>query len=181
MTSLGHHVYRLRDAEGALLYIGATSNLGQRIAQHKATKTWPGCHPVITVGERMASWTADRYETRAEAFAAERVAIAAERPLLNTKHIPHEAEEHEMPTTPEVEADFTLADTAKALRVSTRWVRDRIKAGEDPESDKPFVEHIRRGHKIMFTAEQVEKLRMADVKAPPLAESVTTGPKRGRK
>lgn len=86
-----------------------------------------------------------------------------------------------MTTTPapEVESDFTLTETAQKLRVSTRWIRDRIKAGE--KGDKPFVEHIRRGHKIMFTAEQVEKLRMSGVQTPPVEESVTTGPKRGRK
>lgn len=74
------------------------------------------------------------------------------------------------------EKDYTLGETAEALQVSTRWVRDRIKAGE--AGTKPFVEHIRRGHKIMFTAEQVEKLRMADAQTPPVAQSVTTGRKR---
>lgn len=83
-----------------------------------------------------------------------------------------------MTTTPEVEADFTLNETAAKLRVSTRWIRDRIKAGKDAENDSPFVEHIRRGHKIMFTAEQVEKLRMSDAQTPPPAESITTGRKK---
>lgn len=78
------------------------------------------------------------------------------------------------------EKDYTLAETAQALKVSTRWIRDRIKAGEDPASGKPFIEHIRRGHKIMFTAEQVEKLRMSDAQTPPMLESVTTGRKRSR-
>lgn len=85
-----------------------------------------------------------------------------------------------MTPTPEVDSDFTLTETAQKLRVSTRWIRDRIKAGDDPESGKPFVEHIRRGHKIMFTAEQIEKLRMADVQSPPVEQSITTGRKRGR-
>ena len=72
--------------------------------------------------------------------------------------------------------DYTLTETAEALQVSTRWVRDRIKAGE--AGTKPFVEHIRRGHKIMFTAEQVEKLRMADVQSPRVEQSITTGRKK---
>lgn len=79
-------------------------------------------------------------------------------------------------TTPE--EDYTLTETAQLLKVSTRWIRDRIKAGDDPESGKPFVEHIRRGHKIMFTAAQIEKLRMADAQTPPVKQSVTTGRKR---
>lgn len=74
------------------------------------------------------------------------------------------------------EADYTLAETAKALKVSTRWVRDRIKAGK--EGTGAFVEHTRRGNKIMFTASQVEKLRAADAQTPPPVESMTTGRKR---
>lgn len=81
-----------------------------------------------------------------------------------------------MTSTNEVESDFTLTETADKLRVSTRWIRDRIKAGE--KGEKPFVEHIRRGHKIMFTADQVEALRMSDAHTTPVVESVTTGRKR---
>lgn len=85
-------------------------------------------------------------------------------------------------TDDNLEPDYTLTETARALKVSTRWVRDRIKAGKDTSSDAPFVEHIRRGNKIMFTAEQVEKLRAADVQAAPIApvESITTGRKKSR-
>lgn len=79
-----HFVYRIYDRDGALLYIGATSNLDQRMSAHARTKAWPGCHPVITIGERMDRWVATEYETRSEAFAAERAAIRDECPLLNT-------------------------------------------------------------------------------------------------
>ena len=64
--------------------------------------------------------------------------------------------------------DHTLDEVAAALRMSTRWVRDRIKEG---------AEHQRKGHKITFTTEQVEKLRAAHTKMP-AAESITTGRKR---
>lgn len=74
------------------------------------------------------------------------------------------------------EKDYTLAETAEALQVSTRWVRNRIKTGNAGEG--PFVEHVRRGNKIMFTAAQVEALRMAGAQTPPVVESVTTGRKR---
>lgn len=69
--------------------------------------------------------------------------------------------------------DYTLTETAEALQVSPKWIRNRIKAGT--EGTGPFVEHIRRGHKIMFTSEQVEKLRMSGAQTPPVAESITTG------
>lgn len=66
------------------------------------------------------------------------------------------------PTLPE---DYTLAEVSKALRMSERWVRDRLKEG---------AEYTRRGHKIMFTAKQVEQLRAQHVKAP-ASEPITTG------
>lgn len=81
---MSHHVYRLFDKDWNLLYVGATSNLRQRITEHRKTRAWPGCHPVLTIGERMTAWTAHEYPTRAAAFAAERAAIATEHPLLNT-------------------------------------------------------------------------------------------------
>ena len=69
--------------------------------------------------------------------------------------------------------DYPLEEVAEALGMSTRWVRDRIK-GDDA------AEHIRYGHKIRFTSEQVEKLRAQFVKAPApqVVESVTTGRKK---
>lgn len=74
-------------------------------------------------------------------------------------------------TTPE--QDYTLTETADALKVSTRWIRDRIKAGKSGTG--PFVNHTRRGNKIMFTAAQLEALRTADAQTPPVVESITTG------
>ena len=68
--------------------------------------------------------------------------------------------------------DYTLEEVALALGMSTRWIRDRIK------HDK--IEHLRYGHKIKFTAEQVDKLRAAHIQAPePVSpESITTGRKK---
>lgn len=65
--------------------------------------------------------------------------------------------------------DYTLEEVAEALGMSTRWVRDRC--------NLDGAEHIRYGHKIRFTVEQVEQLRAAHVKAPAKA-SVTTGRKK---
>lgn len=71
-----------------------------------------------------------------------------------------------------LERDYTLDEVADALGMSTRWVRDRIR------EDK--VEHIRRGHKIRFTREQVAKLRSIGVQAV-VSEPVTTGPVKGKR
>lgn len=71
-----------------------------------------------------------------------------------------------------LEPDYSLAEVAKALGMSTRWVRDRIR--EDN------VEHIRYGHKIRFTKAQVDKIRAAHTQAP-IEKSMTTGRKRRAK
>lgn len=65
--------------------------------------------------------------------------------------------------------DYTLLEAADALRVSTRWLRDRIKADKLP--------HGKRGHKIVFSAEQVEAIRGRYV-AQPIEQSITTGRKK---
>ncbi len=70
---------------------------------------------------------------------------------------------------PQLAKDYTLEEVAAALRVSTRWVRDRIRLDG--------AEHQRKGHKITFSVEQVEKLRAAHTKAP-VEQSITTGRKR---
>lgn len=65
--------------------------------------------------------------------------------------------------------DYTLEQVAEALGMSTRWLRDRIK------NDK--LEHQKYGHKIKFTAEQVEAIR-ARYAAQPVEEPITTGRKK---
>ena len=71
---------------------------------------------------------------------------------------------------PPLEPDFTLEEVADALRMSTRWVRDRIRLDG--------AEHNRYGLKIRFTASQVQSLRAAHVRTV-VSEPVTTGPAKG--
>lgn len=68
-----------------------------------------------------------------------------------------------------LESDYTLTEAASALRCSTRWLRDKIKADKLP--------HGKRGHKIVFTAAQVEAVR-ARYNTQPVEQSVTTGKKK---
>lgn len=68
-----------------------------------------------------------------------------------------------------LDRDYSLEEVAKALGMSTRWVRNQIATGN--------VEHIRYGHKIRFTSEQVEALRAANVRRP-IEQSITTGRKK---
>lgn len=68
-----------------------------------------------------------------------------------------------------LQPDYSLKEVAAALGMSERWVRDRCNIDN--------AEHIRYGHKIRFTPEQVEKLRAAHTQAPAnvAPQGVTTG------
>ena len=71
-----HVVYRCHDADGALLYIGATNSWSQRKCHHRReTPWWPD----------VAAVTREPYPNRALALAAERAAIRAENPLHNVE------------------------------------------------------------------------------------------------
>lgn len=72
--------------------------------------------------------------------------------------------------TNELTEDFDLTQVAKALKMSERWVRQQVANG---------AVHMRYGHKIRFTAEQVEMLRASCTKKP-VEASITTG-RGGRK
>lgn len=65
----------------------------------------------------------------------------------------------------ELSKDYTLAQVAEATGMSERWLRERVKEG---------AEHIRFGHKIRFTAAQVDKLREANTRNA-VPQSITTG------
>lgn len=74
-----------------------------------------------------------------------------------------------MSTTP-LPKDYSLEEVAEALGMSTRWVRNKISKG---------AVHQRYGHKIRFTAEQVEQLRVSHVeKKVQVDQSITTGRKK---
>jgi hypothetical protein len=68
------HVYRCYGADDRLLYVGCARNVAARMSQHRATTWWAWM--VVRVD-------ADEYPSEQEARAAERKAIAAERPRFN--------------------------------------------------------------------------------------------------
>jgi predicted GIY-YIG superfamily endonuclease len=71
------YLYRFYDAEGALLYIGSTKSIAERVKQHKHKAPFFGdIHRTdVTV-----------YETLAAARGAEILAIGEERPLHNKQN-----------------------------------------------------------------------------------------------
>ena len=78
-----HAVYRAWASDGTLLYVGATSNIGQRVNDHHARR-----RPWCAEGVRFMVLT---YATRDEAFTEETRAIREEHPLWNRNPGDHEA------------------------------------------------------------------------------------------
>jgi hypothetical protein len=69
-----------------------------------------------------------------------------------------------------LDPDYTIIEVAEALGMSERWLRGKIK------TDK--LEHQEYGHKIKFTAEQVQAIRDRYKKRPAPVEQITTGKKK---
>lgn len=70
-------LYRLRDLQGNLLYIGIAANPDARWRVHRREKTW-----AHLVADRSIEW----FPNRAAAEAAEAVAIRSEKPRHNVSH-----------------------------------------------------------------------------------------------
>lgn len=69
-----HALYRLRDADGALLYVGITSNLDKRFSEHRSIQRW---------WPDVADADVAFYPDRPSLEAAEREAINTESPRHN--------------------------------------------------------------------------------------------------
>jgi len=69
-----HALYRFYDTDGGLLYVGITSNPGNRFSQHQQTKDW---------WPEVRGISVEWYGTRGQVAAAETRAIAIENPLRN--------------------------------------------------------------------------------------------------
>lgn len=67
-------VYRAYDKDGALLYVGLTCDLANRLAQHKQSSSW---------FSEMARLSVQHFGTRREAARVEAQAIRDERPRYN--------------------------------------------------------------------------------------------------
>ena len=75
-----------------------------------------------------------------------------------------------MSTDTNLPRDYSLEEVAESLGMSTRWLRGRIKLDE--------LEHLRYGHKIRFSSEQVDQIRARYTKGPDPQQPVTTGRKK---
>lgn len=80
-------LYRLFDAEGALLYVGITVNVEQRWTEHERAKPW-----WPQVAEKRVEW----FENRPLALTAELQAIKTERPIHNVVGTPEAYKRREL-------------------------------------------------------------------------------------
>lgn len=77
LTKRPHVLYRMYDAARQLLYVGLTTNIEDRIADHRGAKYW---------WARVATIELERFASRPAVEKAERAAIKTERPLFNVRH-----------------------------------------------------------------------------------------------
>lgn len=76
------YVYRCYDAADQLIYIGSTSNIEKRMRVHRAHQR---SRASAWLRACMVRYEVTEYDSRAAALDAERDAIAAEAPVLNTQ------------------------------------------------------------------------------------------------
>lgn len=75
-------LYRLFNARGDLIYIGIATKPEERLKAHRWNIINPWRKEIAT--QKVGAW----YDTRQQAEAADKAAIAAERPRYNRRHHP---------------------------------------------------------------------------------------------
>jgi len=76
-------VYRCYDRDGRLFYIGSTGDIVSRMAVHRSSRANPAS---TQLSLHMARYQVEEFPSESDARRAERLAIAAEAPLLNVHH-----------------------------------------------------------------------------------------------
>lgn len=111
-------VYRAYDADDWLLYVGCTSDVDKRMANHRSRSEWYQHMDTFSVSKPMHEHVA---------FAVERQAITAEAPAFNVMH-----NFSRIFSQYEDEGQLTLREAAKFVSVSVSTLRRFILAGDIP-------------------------------------------------
>lgn len=103
-------LYRLYDADDALLYVGIAFELSRRYNQHRKTKAW-----WPEVARKEVCW----YEDRTQAEQAEVAAIRSEKPRYNIAHVDDpvrvpDLPRHTPPTPGQIEMKALLHRASRA-------------------------------------------------------------------
>lgn len=126
-------LYRLKNSEGRLLYVGITGNFDARLSQHRREKSW---------SNEIAAWELEYYATRREAEDAEQKAIKSEHPLHNVVHSRR--------TSSTGGKEYTREQAAKILGVSPRRISQMADEG------KFVIEQLKP---LRLSAESVHAMR----------------------
>lgn len=119
------YVYRLFDAAGELLYVGASRTPLRRLRAHQSGQAW---WPEVDLTKLQL----ERFPSQEEAFIAELQAIRSEHPKFNIEgklELPEEAQHYEsMPSML-----VTLEEIAAMAHVSIHTVRHWRRTGQGPK------------------------------------------------
>lgn len=107
-------VYRLYDADKALLYIGMSDDPDRRFAEHEADKSW---WPLVA--DRAIEW----HDSRKAASVAEFAAIRSERTVHNKHGSPWAVKPPEPGRMPISAARAEFTEVVNAVRLQDRTVR----------------------------------------------------------
>lgn len=154
-------LYRLYDADGALLYIGITERGYDRFAAHRTKQAW---------WSEVAQHTIQAYATRADVEIAERHAIYREKPRYNIAHNSTGRRLYGTEPIPASEPLTREAYTAEALgRLLNAW--DEPKA-EVIELDR-FRERRRHRRPNLLTGPHGHGARAGQLPRPALGDPAT--------
>lgn len=112
-------VYRIFDGDDVLLYVGMSVSPETRFADHRTCKSW-----MQQASRYEISW----FSSRETAEAEEQRAIAQERPLHNTVHVPRAAR----PVVLSVPGTYTMAEMAERFDVSKTTIRAAVRSAGFP-------------------------------------------------
>lgn len=113
-------VYRLKAADGSLLYVGCSANPGARLREHQRAQPW---------AERIATMDVETHPSRADALAAEAAAIKAETPAYNDVH--HLTNPHRAGRRPVVPGKPRTVLVSVRLTAEGAAALDRLRGAED--------------------------------------------------
>lgn len=152
-------LYRLFDAEGALLYVGITSSDAARLGQHALDKRW-WCSVATAKFEHCA--------TREEARVREAGAIKGESPLFNIRGVPRAPAPEPAPIARPLSPDgewASVREAASYIGRSRRAVNKYIQQGKLPAYKAPV------GGRTLVKIADLEAFRQPQPRPPRLRAS----------
>lgn len=112
-------VYRLVDHTGRLLYVGITSSIQTRLAEHQLHQSW---------WPEVATITTEVHEDHRSAIAAEREAIQQEQPAFNVLHSGWTWKDRRRATTEPINSIELGDDPLEVVRIATdEWRREQTR------------------------------------------------------